>query len=145
MASLHRAVALTEVQRGAALVDGDLHLNVVRVDEVLLNVKRAIAEGRLRLLGADREELRQIVGALNHAHAATAATRRRLQDDRIANLRRGFRRRRLVGDHAVRARNRWQTMLGEQGAHFGLALEALEHLGRGANKGESVRGGGLGE
>ena len=52
MAALHRAVALTKVQRGARLVDGDLHLNVVRVDEVLLEVERSVAERRLRLLGA---------------------------------------------------------------------------------------------
>ena len=53
MASLHRAVALTEVQCGAALVDGDLHFDVVRVDEVLLDVERAVTERRLRLLGAE--------------------------------------------------------------------------------------------
>jgi hypothetical protein len=145
MSSLYGAVALTEVQRGARLVDGDLHLNVVRVDEVLLEVERPVAERRLRLLGAEREELRQVVGVLDHAHAATAAAGRGLQYDRVADLCRGLRRRRFVGNDAVRTRNRWQAVLGEQRAHSRLALEALQHVGRWANKGESVRGGRLGE
>ena len=36
-------------------------------------------------------------------------------------------------------------MLGQECAHLGLALEALQHFGRGADKGETVRGGSFGK
>ena len=118
---------------------------MVGIGEIFLEIERTIAKRRLCLLGAEREELRQIVGAADDAHAATASARRCLQDHGVADLLGRLRRGRLVGNNAVRARNRRQAVLRQQRAHRSLALEALEHLGRRADKGKAVRGCSLGE
>jgi Flp pilus assembly protein CpaB len=77
---LHRALPVQK--RGGAC----LELDVPRVDDVALDVARAIAKGRLRLALRGAEEAQEVLGALREAHAAAAAARRRLDHDREADL-----------------------------------------------------------
>src|SRR6266581_516531 len=85
MAALHRAVALAEPDGAAVGVGKYLDLDVARILEELLHVDHRIAEGRRRF-GArriDRIDQRRL--GVHHAHAATAATSRRLDDDGITD------------------------------------------------------------
>ena len=99
---LHRAVALAERDDRAVPVAEHLHLHMARLGEVALAEHRAVAERRLGLAGCAVERVREILGSLHDAHAAAAATRRRLDEQREAELLRlpGRQRRdaRSVGD-----------------------------------------------
>ena len=53
MATLQRTVALAKVERRPFMIDGDLHLDMVRGTQILLEVDGSIAERRLRLLYAE--------------------------------------------------------------------------------------------
>mmetsp|Transcript_32913 Transcript_32913/g.72695 ORF Transcript_32913/g.72695 Transcript_32913/m.72695 type:complete len:291 (-) Transcript_32913:657-1529(-) len=82
VAPLDRAVALTQVHHVAVLVSQDLELNVAGGLHVALNVDRAVAEGRLRLLLGLLEEGQQVLLLGAQAHAAAATTGSRLDHDR---------------------------------------------------------------
>ena len=133
------------------MINGNLHLNMVRGAQILLQVNRSVTERRLRLLHADREVLAQLGVVLRHAHPASATTSRRLQDDRVANLLRSGERRRLVRHDAVGARDRGEPVLGEEGARRRFGVELLKDWRGWPNEGELVRrnrlreGGVLGE
>ena len=81
IAALQGAVALTEVIDVAVLVGEDLHLDVLRLDQVLLHKDVAAAEGLLGLT------VHQLIGGLDlldgvaAAHAAAAAAGSGLEDD----------------------------------------------------------------
>src|SRR5439155_24950386 len=78
--ALQRAVALAEVDDGAAAVADELHLDVARVPEELLDVEVAIAERGARLRPAARPRVLEPRGRVDDAHAAPAASRDRLHD-----------------------------------------------------------------
>ena len=59
---LHRAVPLAEVHDPAEAVAHDLDLDVPRVLQVLLDVHRAVAERRQRLVLGQAEELGELLG-----------------------------------------------------------------------------------
>mmetsp|Transcript_79954 Transcript_79954/g.209984 ORF Transcript_79954/g.209984 Transcript_79954/m.209984 type:complete len:802 (-) Transcript_79954:52-2457(-) len=78
---LHAAVALEEVDRAALPVGHDLHLDVARVPQELLEEDGAVAEGRCRLSRAAAVAVRQVRVVLDDAHAAAAAAEGRLEHD----------------------------------------------------------------
>ena len=53
MAALERTVALAKVERRPFMIDGNLHLNMVRGAQILLEIDGSVAERRLRLLYAE--------------------------------------------------------------------------------------------
>ena len=83
---LHRAVPLAQVDHPAVAVAHHLDLDVARVLQVLLDVDRAVAERRQRLVLGQAEELGELLGVLRDAHALPAAAGRGLDDDRKADL-----------------------------------------------------------
>src|SRR4029453_10658858 len=92
MPALDRALPLAQVDHLAVMVAEDLELDVPRLEQVLLEIHRAVAESSLGLLAGRRELAGQISLGRNDAHAAPAAARRRLEDDGIADFRRQARR-----------------------------------------------------
>ena len=53
VAPLQRTVALAKVERRPFMIDGNLHLNMVRSAQILLEIDGSVAERRLRLLYAE--------------------------------------------------------------------------------------------
>ena len=68
------------------LVAEDLHLDVARVDDELLEVHLVVAEGALGLAAGVLVGGVQLVRRLHQAHALAAAAGRRLQHHGIADL-----------------------------------------------------------
>src|SRR5215472_5130241 len=93
MRTLQRAIALTEMSGAAPAVAQDLDLDVPGPIEVTLEVDLAAAEKQGRLVLGDRQQASQFCGIARYPHAATAAARRGLDQDRVAD----FARRRLGG------------------------------------------------
>ena len=84
---------------------------MTRADDGLLDVERAVAEGRLCLGGRRAVGRIEVVGGLDEAHAAPAASRRGLEQHRKAHL--GSHLPRLVEvDGPVRARDEGHARLG---------------------------------
>ena len=86
VATLHRAVALAQVDRAALAVGQHLDLHVARVLQEFLHVDHVVAERGLgfRLRGGDGVVERRF--GVHHAHAAPAAAACGLHDHRIADL-----------------------------------------------------------
>ena len=145
VAPLDGAVALADVDAVAVAVDDDLDLDVAVLLEPLLEVERVVAEGRLRLGPADRHRLLQLARRADHAHAAPAAAGRWLDQHRVADPLGLGQRVLVVAQHALRARDGGQPVLGQQLSRAGLGREALEHLGRRPDEGQAVGAGHLGE
>ena len=86
VAPLDRAVTLPEVVKVAVLVAEDLHLNVARAQDHLLEISLAIAEGGLGLAPALAHLLDQLAVVQDRPHAAPAAAPGGLEHQRIADL-----------------------------------------------------------
>ena len=82
--ALNRAVALVKMNEVAVPVAQNLHLDVLGLADELLDEDVGNAEGRARLAPRLVERGVERVGRLDHAHAAAAASHRRLDDDREA-------------------------------------------------------------
>src|ERR1700723_2753503 len=104
MAALNRAFALSDRQGGAVFVSQNLKFNVARPLDELLHVQIAVAEcvGSLTLRGLEKS--RQFLSRAHHAHAASPATCRCLQDDGITNGLRPLQPFAFALDDAVRTR-----------------------------------------
>jgi hypothetical protein len=85
MASLHRALAFAEVDDVAALVAEDLHLDVSRLLDVLLDVDLVAGERARCLATRAFERGFQLRGAADQAHALAATAGCGLQHHRIAD------------------------------------------------------------
>ena len=85
MATLHGAIALTEIDRILVLVGHDLDFNVARVLQEFFHVDRRIAKGRpgFRLGHLHRVDQRRF--GMHHAHATATAATCRLDDDRVTH------------------------------------------------------------
>ena len=88
MASLDRALALAEVHERAVEVAEHLELHVPRLDDVALEQHGVVAERGERLAPRAREQLVEPREVLDDAHAAPAAARARLHEQRHADRRR---------------------------------------------------------
>ncbi len=86
VAPLDRAVALPQVIDVALLVAEDLHLDVPRAQDHLLEIALAVAECRLRLAPPLADLLLEFAFVLDRPHAPSAAAPGRLEHQRIADL-----------------------------------------------------------
>ena len=84
--ALHRAVALVEVDGLARGIREDLHLDVPRPDDGLLEEDTAVAERGGGFTRRLRDGGRQLAGGLDAPHAAAAAAGDGLHEDREADL-----------------------------------------------------------
>ena len=82
VAPLHRALALAEREHPSMRVGEQLDLDVPRALEVALEVDAVVAEAGLRLALRRLERRSELLGGANDAHAAAAAARGRLDDQR---------------------------------------------------------------
>jgi hypothetical protein len=87
VAALDRTFALAEVHDAAVRVTEDLHLDVARALEVLLEIHSRIAECTLGLRLRGLVLIGEIVRVPADAHPASAAAGRGFEDDRIADAR----------------------------------------------------------
>jgi hypothetical protein len=85
MAPLHRAVALPEMDDLAVGVADDLHLDVLRARDVPLEEDGIVAERGARLAARLIEQPLELLGLVDHAHAAAAAAEAGLHDEREAD------------------------------------------------------------
>ncbi len=86
VSALHRAVALAEPHRVAVDVGEDLHLDVTRSGEVLLEVRLGPPEVRLGLALRRVQRRLRVAGILHDLHAAAATAVRGLDRDRPPDL-----------------------------------------------------------
>ena len=141
---LDRAVALEQVQRGPLRVGEDLHLDVPRPADRLLDERRRIAERALGLAHRRLDRLPQLGRVVDPAHAAAAAAGDSLDEDREADLL-------GAGDQLVQVGRRRGGPQGRdaggpgrlQGPH--LVAGQLEHLGRRADEGDAGLDAGAGQ
>ena len=86
MPALDAALALADDQRSARPVSDHLHLDVVGVDDDLLQVETAVAEGGLGLRRGRRVGRFELGRLSDGAHAAPAAARGGLEQHRVTDL-----------------------------------------------------------
>ena len=86
MATLHRAISLTKVNRILVLVGKHLNFNMAWIFEELFHVDRRIAEELPGFLARHGNGVDQRRLGMDDTHATTATTARRLDNDRIADL-----------------------------------------------------------
>ncbi len=118
------------------VVAHDLHLDVPRADEKLLQVERPVPEGGLGLPFRDLDGLAELLVVLCDPDAASPAAGRRLHHDGVADLLGrldGLVRRRGV----VRAGHDRHVGLARQPAGRRLVAQLLDGLGRGSDKHEA--------
>src|SRR5580704_8531231 len=87
MAALDGAFALEDVHCFACTIGKHLEFDMARAAEKLLDVQAGVAEGRLRLATNRAERRGQLGLFLDEAQTLAAAASRRLEHNRIANLR----------------------------------------------------------
>src|SRR5581483_7514369 len=105
MAPLHRALTLAEMHDVAVAIAQDLNLDVPWIEDELLDIDFAAAEGALGLAGGIAHRGFQFILAVNSAHSLPAAARRRLQQHRITELPRDAAHLVRIGEGILHARN----------------------------------------
>ena len=127
-----------------ARVGEDLHLDVARADDGLLEEDGRVAERRLGLAHAGLERVAQVLAPLDPAHASTAAARDRLGEDREADLLGG-------SDEGVDVGARLGALEGGQAGLLGggdgarLVAGQVQHRRRRADEGDAGLGALLGQ
>ena len=86
VAQLDRTVPFMQVDHRAMGIGEDLHLDVPRPFDELLEEQRAVTEGGGRLAPAALECLGHVLGRLHGPHAPAAPSQRGLQHNRIAQV-----------------------------------------------------------
>ena len=137
VAALHRALALAERKHMALLIGHNLHLDVVRRRDELLHVALAVAKNGLALGTRLDERLCRIFHALDLANAATATARTRLDEHGAANAL-GLGRRLLGAFEQIAARHDGHARRGSRSTCGILVAHAVDDLGRGTNKRQTV-------
>src|SRR5205814_3421662 len=84
--TLHRAIALPEMDHILVPVGEHLHLDVSRVLEVLFQIDRVVAESRPGLGPSDADRALESGFSVNDTHAASAAPASGLHDHRITDF-----------------------------------------------------------
>ena len=147
VAALDRAVALVEVDDpalGAGAVREDLHLDVARVDDGLLDEDGRVAEGALGLAHAGLDRLAQVGAVLHAAHAAPAAAGDGLDEEGRLDRLGGGEELVDVGRRRDGLEHGYAGGLG-RGDRARLVAGEGEHLGAGADEGDARGGARLGE
>ncbi len=111
VASLDRALALSEVHDGAVMIAKHLHFDVPRIIEILLNIDIGHAERRFRLAPRGTDGMTEFPCVPNHAHAASSPAGHGFHDDGKADGVRELQRLFFALDRAVGAREQGQTGL----------------------------------
>src|SRR5580693_4822921 len=86
MAALNRAFALAQCNHLAVAIAENLHLDMARAREVLLDEDAPVAERRLRLAGGRFERGIERAGIVDDAHPAPSATGGSLDQNRVTNF-----------------------------------------------------------
>ena len=86
VATLHRAVALEEVDAVALAVADELHLGMTRGLEVALDVHGAVLEDRLGGRARGLVEAPEVLRLAHHVHPAAAAACHGLDDHGVADV-----------------------------------------------------------
>ena len=142
--SLDRAVALEEVDHVPRAVGEDLHLDVPRVDDGLLDEHRRVAERPLGLAHAGLDRLAELLGCVDPPHAAPATAGDGLDEERVRQ------RARRLDDHVgvVARRDRgeggYAGLLGRRDRARLVAGQG-EHVGGRSDEGDAGVGARLGE
>ena len=144
VATLHRAVALEEVDHVALAVGEDLHLDVARVDHGLLDEHRRVAERALGLAHAGVDGVLEVLLLVDLAHAATATAGDGLHEQRVGQLLGGLHQRVEVVVGLDRLQRGYAGLLGRRDGP-GLVAGELEHVGGRADEGDARVGARLGE
>ena len=125
MASLDRAVALSDGDDGAVRIGEHLYLDMAGPFEVALAEDGGVAERRLGLASGCRKGVLELVRRPDEAHAATAAAGRRLDQKRKADLLR------------LALRQHRHTRLGRDPLRCHLVASQAQRLRRRPDPGES--------
>ena len=134
MAALQGALALEQVDRGAVAVAGDLDLDVAHLRQVALDDQLAAAERLRRLAHRALDARLDVVGALDHRHAATAAAGDRLQQHRQRHVADARRDRGRIGQARVGAVDDRQADARRLALRAGLAADPFDRRRVGADE-----------
>jgi hypothetical protein len=145
VATLHRAIALAQMDQMAVLVADDLEFDVPWPGEILLDVHVAVAERRQRLGPRKLEGPREIVRVSGDAHALAAAAGRGLDDHGKADLLGEDERFVNVVDGTGRARNDRHADGGHGFPRRRLVTHHADLIGRGSDEGDLRRRADIGE
>ena len=145
VAQLHGAVALVQVDDGTVRVAENLHLDVARAGDQLLDEQGAIAERRFRFTAAACEGVRHRARRLDHAHATPAATCCRLEHDGIADRVRARLRLRRVRQRFRAARHDGNIQRPRQLPRPHLVAEQRQRRRRRADESDALGRAALGE
>ena len=142
---LHGAIALVQVQHVAVLVTQNLHFNVLGTRYVFLKEHCGITKRPISLAASFIEQPLQILGLVYHAHAASAAAKGRLDDQREPNVFGHLHRLGAGGDGVICAgQNRHTSRLGQR-ACLGLVTHLAQQLRAWPHKGKPSLGASLGK
>src|SRR5262249_57675387 len=86
VAALQRAIALAQMNGVAAPVPQHLDFDVAWLGEILLEIKRLVAECGLRLRARSGKHSDEILRAVRHLHAAAAAAGSCLHQNRETHI-----------------------------------------------------------
>ena len=145
MASLHRAVALEEIDGVAVRVGKDLDLDMARAGGVLLDQHRIVAETRCGFASARGEHGREFAGFSHDAHTLAATARTGLDQHRKADPVCLARQQGIVLIGIVITRNQRHAGLRHQALRFGLQAHGGDGRGRWSDKDQSGVVTGLGK
>ena len=134
MAALDAAFALAEDFDVAVLVGQDLELDVARRADVLLQVDVGRTEGAAGLVLRLQEQRGQLVGAVDDAHAASAAAGRSFQNHRVADLGGEFQPFLGRGEHAGRTGQNGDAEFAHEGAGAFLDAHHADDFGPGTDE-----------
>src|SRR5690606_25986838 len=138
VATLHRTVALAQVDCVALAVGEHLDLHVARVLQELLHVDHVVAERGLGLGLGGLDRVGQVGLGVDHAHAASTAATGRLDDDRVADLARdGDVGLGVVAERAAAAGHAGDARLLHRADRLDLVAHQADGLGLGPDEDEA--------
>ena len=136
--ALQRTIPFAQMNRIALTIAKYLHLNMARRGEVFLNINCVIAKGRFRLATRRAECVFQVLGALRHFHAATAAPCSGFDNDGVAHIGGDFLGRVQIGNAPLRAGDAWNTKRLCRFLSGDFIAHDADMLGGGANEFDPV-------
>ena len=143
VATLHRAIALKQINVIALAVAKDLDLNVARALHVFFNQHGAVAKAAYGLALAAGQGGGKVAGRLDNAHALAATARAGFDQHGVANaVGLALQKRRVLVGAVVAGHQRYASAL-HQLLGFGLQTHGANGAGRWANKGQPGVGAGL--
>ncbi len=130
MTPLHRAIALEQMDASAVRVGENLHFDMPRLGQILLEQHRFIAEAGLRLAPRRGQRRDEILAPHHDAHTLAAAAGRCLDQHRVADRISLPPQQRIVLPGAVIAGNERHTGPAHDRLGFGLGTHRADRFGR---------------